>query len=63
MEELKKSLKNLNLQDLDKELTEAEQVLQWLTDNTKNTPQKRFMRSKIRLIKKLIDNYFLNNLH
>ena len=59
MEELKKSLKNLNLQDLDKELTEAEQVLQWLTDNTKNTGQKRFMRSKIRILKKLIDKYFI----
>jgi len=59
MEQLKKSLEKLNLQDLDKELTEAEQVLQWLTDNTKNTPQKRFMRSKISIIKKLIDNYFI----
>jgi hypothetical protein len=59
MEQLKKSLKKLNLQDLDKELTEAEQVLKWLIDNTKNTPQKRFMRSKIRIIKKLIDNYFI----
>ena len=44
----------LNLQDLAKELAEAEQVLQWLTDNTKNTCQKRFMRSKIRIIKKII---------
>jgi hypothetical protein len=59
MEQLKKSLEKLNLQDLDKELIEAEQVLQWLTDNTKNTPQKRFMRSKISIIKKLIDNYFI----
>lgn len=29
MEQLKKELKKLNLQELDKELTEAEQVLQW----------------------------------
>ena len=56
MEQLKKSLEKLNLQDLDKELTEAEQVLQWLTDNTKNTTQKRFIRSKIKTIKKEIQN-------
>lgn len=47
-------MQELEKKDLFKELAEAEQVLQWLKNNTKNTTQKRFIRSKIKIIKKLI---------
>ena len=52
-------MQELEKKDLFKELAEAEKVLQWLTDNTKNTTQKRFIRSKIKTIKKEIQNLLI----